>query len=118
MPLQITEFWGFPCPGSGEGLALKVPLEAELQSCPWLEHKMRSVQRGQTKARSTRICEKSRGRAKAGQQNACACGGGRRKGSTRMLKADLSGHAAMRTLSPHAWMSPKEPAQDRASQDP
>lgn len=65
MPLQITEFWGFPYPGSGDGLILKVALEAELQSCLWLEHEMSSVQRGQTKARSTRTCGKSRGRAKA-----------------------------------------------------
>lgn len=36
MPLQITESWGFPCPGPGEGLALKVALAAELQSCLWL----------------------------------------------------------------------------------
>lgn len=50
MPLQITEFWGFPCPGPGEGLAPKEALEAELQSHLWLEHEMSSVQRGQTTA--------------------------------------------------------------------
>lgn len=83
VPLQITEFWGFPCPGPGEGLALKVALAAELQSGPWLEHEMSSVQRGQTMARSTRICGEPRGRAEAGQQNVSACGRGRRKGSTR-----------------------------------
>lgn len=116
MPLQITESWGFPCPGPGEDLALKVALAAELQSCLWLEHKMSSVQRGQTKARSTRICGKSRGRARAGQQD--ACGRGRRNGSTKMLGTGLAGHAAMKTVSPQAWVSPKEPAQDRASQDP
>lgn len=93
MPLQITMFWGFPCPGPGEGLVLKVALEAELQSRLCLEHEMSSEQRGQTTGKSTKICGKSRGRARQDSRMPVAgagAGGG----------AGLSGHAAMKTLSP------------------
>lgn len=98
--LQITEFWGFPCPGPGEGLALKVAVLSEpALSCRvtsgWIM-KWSWGQRGQTKARSSKMCRESRGRARAGQQNVCACGRGRRKDSTRTLRAGLSGHAAIR----------------------
>lgn len=119
MPFHITKFGGFPFPGPVEGLAFKVALAARFQIHLWLEVET-GAQGGKDKPRPEAQGHVGNLEAepRLDTRMPVPCGGGRRKNGTRRLRAGLAGHAAMKTLSPHAWVSSEQPVQGRASQHP